>query len=106
MTEAAYAGFVAPAQFLPGPASSQVGFSIGALRGGLPGGHAGLARLHHAFGAGDAAGGLRRRSRGRRHRGRDRARVQAGGRGGGGAGGSGHGGATSAPIARGRAWPC
>jgi chromate transporter len=34
----AYADLVALCQFLPGPASSQVGFSIGLLRGGLLGG--------------------------------------------------------------------
>ncbi|MEO8667090.1 MAG: chromate efflux transporter [Bauldia sp.] len=33
--EAAYADLVALCQFLPGPASSQVGFAIGAARGGL-----------------------------------------------------------------------
>lgn len=37
-SEAAYADLVALCQFLPGPASSQLGFSIGLLRGGLPGG--------------------------------------------------------------------
>lgn len=36
--EAAYAELVAIAQFLPGPASSQVGFAVGVLRGGLIGG--------------------------------------------------------------------
>ncbi|PTQ54189.1 MAG: Chromate transport protein ChrA [Hydrogenibacillus schlegelii] len=36
--EAAYAELVAIAQFLPGPASSQVGFAVGVLRGGLVGG--------------------------------------------------------------------
>ena len=35
--EAAYADIVALCQFLPGPASSQVGLSIGLLRAGLPG---------------------------------------------------------------------
>jgi chromate transporter len=34
LTEAAYADLVALCQFLPGPASSQVGFSLGVLRGG------------------------------------------------------------------------
>ncbi|WP_456315787.1 chromate efflux transporter [Roseomonas mucosa] len=38
MTESAYADLVALAQFLPGPASSQTGFAIGVMRGGLPGG--------------------------------------------------------------------
>ena len=36
--EEAYADLVALCQFLPGPASSQVGFSIGLLRAGYPGG--------------------------------------------------------------------
>ncbi|RAI54581.1 chromate efflux transporter [Roseicella frigidaeris] len=36
--EQGYADLVALGQFLPGPASSQVGFSLGVLRGGLPGG--------------------------------------------------------------------
>jgi chromate transporter len=38
MTEAAYADLVALAQFMPGPASSQTGFAIGVMRGGVPGG--------------------------------------------------------------------
>ena len=38
LSEAAYGDLVALCQFLPGPASSQLGFSIGLLRGGLPGG--------------------------------------------------------------------
>lgn len=36
--EAGYADLVALCQFLPGPASSQVGFALGVLRGGLLGG--------------------------------------------------------------------
>src|ERR1700691_6230490 len=36
--DAAYADLVALCQFLPGPASSQVGFSIGLMRGGYLGG--------------------------------------------------------------------
>lgn len=40
LTEEAYADLVALCQFLPGPASSQVGFSLGVLRGGLMGGAA------------------------------------------------------------------
>lgn len=36
--EQAYADLVALSQFLPGPASSQVGISLGILRAGLPGG--------------------------------------------------------------------
>lgn len=38
--ETGYADLVALGQFLPGPASSQVGFALGVLRGGLPGGAA------------------------------------------------------------------
>src|SRR5271156_1825724 len=37
LDEAAYADIVALCQFLPGPASSQTGLSIGMLRAGLPG---------------------------------------------------------------------
>jgi chromate transporter len=37
LDEPAYADIVALCQFLPGPASSQVGISIGILRAGLPG---------------------------------------------------------------------
>jgi chromate transporter len=40
LDEAAFADLVALCQFLPGPASSQVGFSLGVLRGGLAGGAA------------------------------------------------------------------
>jgi chromate transporter len=38
LDEAAYAELMALCQFLPGPASSQVGFSIGLMRAGYPGG--------------------------------------------------------------------
>jgi chromate transporter len=38
LSESTYADLVALCQFLPGPASSQVGFSIGLSRGGLKGG--------------------------------------------------------------------
>jgi chromate transporter len=38
LTEQSFADLVALAQFLPGPASSQTGFGIGLLRGGLLGG--------------------------------------------------------------------
>src|SRR5579872_5274469 len=38
LDEAAFADVVALCQFLPGPASSQTGMSIGILRAGLPGG--------------------------------------------------------------------
>ena len=38
LDEAAFADIVALCQFLPGPASSQTGISIGILRAGLPGG--------------------------------------------------------------------
>lgn len=37
LTEAAYADLVALCQFLPGPASSQVGIAIGQMRAGVPG---------------------------------------------------------------------
>ncbi|PWT74578.1 MAG: chromate transporter [Proteobacteria bacterium] len=37
LDEAAYADLVALCQFLPGPASSQVGMSLGVLRAGIPG---------------------------------------------------------------------
>lgn len=37
LNEQAYADLVALSQFLPGPASSQTGFGIGLMRGGLPG---------------------------------------------------------------------
>lgn len=37
VSEASYADIVALCQFLPGPASSQVGFALGLLRAGLPG---------------------------------------------------------------------
>src|SRR3954462_8255425 len=37
LDEQAYADLVALCQFLPGPASSQVGMSIGILRAGIPG---------------------------------------------------------------------
>jgi chromate transporter len=40
LDECAYADLVALCQFLPGPASSQVGFAIGLMRAGLPGGMA------------------------------------------------------------------
>ncbi len=38
LSEDAYADIVALAQFVPGPASSQAGFALGVLRGGLGGG--------------------------------------------------------------------
>ena len=38
LDEAAYADLVALCQFLPGPASSQVGIALGLRRAGLPGG--------------------------------------------------------------------
>jgi chromate transporter len=37
LSEAAYADLIALCQFLPGPASSQVGFALGYLRAGLAG---------------------------------------------------------------------
>lgn len=38
LSDEAYADIVALAQFVPGPASSQTGFALGLMRGGLPGG--------------------------------------------------------------------
>ncbi|MBC9175896.1 chromate efflux transporter [Pseudoroseomonas ludipueritiae] len=71
LDEKSYADLVALAQFLPGPTSSQVGFSLGVLRGGLPGGAAAwlgftmpsaLVMLLAAYGvgwtAGDAGAGI------------------------------------------------
>jgi chromate transporter len=43
LSEQAFADVVALAQFVPGPASSQTGFAIGLMRGGLPGALAALA---------------------------------------------------------------
>ena len=66
MSESAYADLVALAQFMPGPASSQTGFAIGVLRGGLPGGLAAwlgftlpsaIVMLLAAYGVDLAAGG-------------------------------------------------
>ncbi len=66
MTEQAYADLVALAQFMPGPGSSQTGFAIGVMRGGLPGGLAAwigftmpsvLIMLLAAYGVDLAAGG-------------------------------------------------
>lgn len=65
LDEAAYADLVALCQFLPGPASSQVGFALGVLRAGWLGGIAAwtaftlpsaLAMLAFAFGAAAIAG--------------------------------------------------
>jgi chromate transporter len=61
LDERAYADLVALCQFLPGPASSQVGFAIGLMRAGLPGGIAAwagftlpsaIALVAFAYGAG------------------------------------------------------
>ena len=38
LSDEAYADIVALAQFVPGPASSQTGFALGLMHGGLPGG--------------------------------------------------------------------
>jgi chromate transporter len=65
LDETAYADLVGLCQFLPGPASSQVGFAIGLMRAGLPGGLAAwtgftlpsaIALVLFAYGA-DALGG-------------------------------------------------
>ena len=37
LSDAAYAELVALCQFLPGPASSQVGMALGLMRAGMPG---------------------------------------------------------------------
>jgi chromate transporter len=65
LTDEAYAELVAVAQFLPGPASSQVGFAVGMTQRGLPGGIAAWvgftlpsAVLLAGFGAIAAAGAL------------------------------------------------
>src|ERR1700740_2651233 len=65
LDEQAYADLVALCQFLPGPASSQTGFSIGLMRGGYLGGLAAwtaftlpsaIALLLFAYGAGQLSG--------------------------------------------------
>ncbi len=65
LDEPAYADLVALCQFLPGPASSQVGFALGLLRAGYPGGLAAwlgftlpsaIALVLFAFGAGTLGG--------------------------------------------------
>ena len=65
LTEQSFADFVALAQFLPGPASSQTGFGIGLLRAGLLGGLAAWAgftlpsailMVLFAYGSGSIAG--------------------------------------------------
>jgi chromate transporter len=65
LTERTYADLVALSQFLPGPASSQTGFGIGLMRGGLLGGLAAwtgftvpsaVLLILFAFGAGSIAG--------------------------------------------------
>ena len=48
LDEQAYADLVGLCQFLPGPASSQVGFSIGLMRAGYIGRPCGMGRLHAA----------------------------------------------------------
>jgi chromate transporter len=64
LTDRAFADLVALCQFLPGPASSQVGFGIGLLRGGVLGGvvawaaftlPSAILMVLFAYGAGDAA---------------------------------------------------
>jgi chromate transporter len=65
LSESAYADLVALCQFLPGPASSQVGFAVGLSRGGLAGGLAAwagftvpsaIALMAFALGAGAITG--------------------------------------------------
>ena len=50
LDERAYVDLVALCQFLPGPASGQVGFSIGLIRAGHPGAAGRLGRFHAALG--------------------------------------------------------
>ncbi len=49
MDEKSYADLVALCQFLPGPASSQVGIGIGIVRGGVIGGIISFPRIHTPF---------------------------------------------------------
>ncbi len=65
LDEPAYADLVGLCQFLPGPASSQVGFAIGLMRAGFPGGMAAwagftlpsaIALVAFAYGAGALGG--------------------------------------------------
>ena len=60
LDETAYADLVALCQFLPGPASSQVGFAIGLMRAGMARRACRLGWLHLAFGDHDDARRLRR----------------------------------------------
>ena len=84
-----YADLVALCQFLPGPASSQVGIAIGLSRAGYPRRARRVVRLHAAVG--DGAGAVRLRRRRARRRARQRLAARAEGRRGrgGGAGGAG-----------------
>ena len=68
LDDRSYADLVALCQFLPGPASSQVGIALGLLRGALRRGLGGLDRIHAAVGDGDDPVRLRHR-RARRRRG-------------------------------------
>jgi chromate transporter len=61
LADAAYADLVALCQFLPGPASSQVGIAIGLTRRRAARRARRLDRLHAALGAGDDPLRLRRR---------------------------------------------
>jgi len=67
LSDEAYADLVALCQFLPGPASSQVGFAVGLMRGGWPGALAAwagftlpsaAAMVAFAYGAGALGGGF------------------------------------------------
>ena len=89
LTDAAYSELVALCQFLPGPASSQVGIALGLGRAGCLGRARRLCRLHPAFGA--TARRLRLRAQHHRladNRRADRAEARGPRRRG--AGGSGH----------------
>lgn len=61
LSEAAYADVVALCQFLPGPASSHVGFALGLMRAGWGGGAGRVPGRHPVLGgtAGDARPGCR-----------------------------------------------
>ena len=108
LDEQAYADLVALCQFLPGPASSQVGFSIGLMRAGYLGGLAAwtgftLPSAHRA-----PAVCLRRRLAWRTDRHGPASRAEARGGRDRRAGGMGHGAHRSAPTAsvlRSPPWP-
>ena len=87
----AYADVVALSQFVPGPASSQTGFALGLLRGGLAGGAAAWAGFHASVRAPHARGGVWHRVRAKRRRARAHSWAEAARRRGRGAGRMEHG---------------